>query len=164
MEVAAGLGGVLHQPVLLDHVENRERSGAPDGVSHVGVAVNEVGPLGERLVDLVRDGDRTDREIKARNPLAGDHDIGDHAVVVHHEPTAGPAKPGHHFIRDQEDVVPVADLPNRGPVGLGRHQAVVLAGADRGREEGGDIVGPDVVDHLLELEGAGPAPVGLAHA
>ena len=113
-----------------------ERPGSADGV-----------------VDSAGDGGEPERPVAGGRALGSNEDVGTHAPVVEPEPAAGPAEPGHHLVRDQQDPVRPADLGDRRPVALRRLNGRERRSHDRLGDEGGNRVRSRGRDHLIELRG-----------
>ena len=68
------------------------------------------------------------RQRKTRsNPLCEDQDVRRNVVVVHREPLAHPSKPTLHLISDQQDLVPVAEVPQSSDEGRWRRHVPSLS-------------------------------------
>src|SRR5215210_7299338 len=156
------LGRVLDDAFLLEGLDRRHRRGARQRVAAVGEPAREVlvlHPVGDRLPD-----DHGAEGHIARVDALGDReDVGHDIPVVHAEPLAGAAEPGHHFVADEQDPVPVADLADRLQVAVRRDDDPVRPD-DRLHDHGGDRLGPLVLEDLLEVRRAGAdrARIGVA--
>src|SRR6185436_4704214 len=89
--------------------------------------------------------------VAARQALADDDQVGDDAPVIDGEVPAGAADAGHHLVGDQKDVVPGADLSRPLPVAVHGGDGAERGADDRLGDEGGDGVGPLLVDGGLEV-------------
>ena len=73
--------------------------------------------------------------------------------MVKTEPAAGPSEAGHHLVGDQQHAVSRADLGDRRPVVVGRHDRAEGGADDRLGEERGHPTGARVADRGVELGG-----------
>ena len=79
-----------------------------------------VGGRAHRIQDGLRHHDTSEREVPAGDPLGEGEDVGLDAVARQGEPVPGPPEPGDDLVRNEEDVVLGADLPDQGEVVVGR--------------------------------------------
>ncbi len=113
-----------------------------------------VGAVREVVGDARSDGDAAERHVAGVDALGEGQQVRDDALVRGDEPAAGPPEAGHHLVEDEDDAVPVAQLPHTGEVaGRGQHDA---GGAgDRLEQDGRDGLRALELDDLLEM-GQGP--------
>ena len=123
----------------------------------VGVGVHPgLAALLHRVRDLVADADAAEGEVARRDGLGELDHVGLDAPVLQAEHPAGAAEPGDDLVRDQQHVVPGADLADaREVVGLGRDHAA--AALHRLGDEHGDRLRPFGEDGLLQLVRRGDA-------
>ncbi len=129
---------VVVEALALEDVEVGHRRGRRDGVTAPGVPVREVRRArAERLEEPVAGDHHPERGVAARDALGGGDDVGDVVEVVTREHRADPAERADRLVRDEEDVVLVADLADPLEVAGGRREAA--AGVlDRLSEDGRD--------------------------
>ena len=136
---------VLDNPLLPEDSDIPYRDGAARRVPGVCVSMREFTTLVERVYDVVGDHDAADRQIPGGHSLGHRHEIGFHAVQIGAEPVAGPSEAADHLIHHEQDLTPVQDTADLGPVGLGRDNDP--AGALDGLgDECGDAILADLVD------------------
>ena len=147
LELRAAVGRVLHQALVLDDVEGRQRSGAGDRVRAVRTALR----AGPRLLhQLGRRSDAGQREAGGQ-ALRGDQYVRLRAEVVAAPELAGPPEPGLHLVDDEQDAVPVGALPQAGEEPLvGRHVAA-LAENRLDEERRGVGRRTQCLQHIVEL-------------
>ena len=138
-----------------DIVLHRQGGGAGQGISAVGMAMDE-GWRGciDGLVYLVSHDRGGDRRISTAQALAGSHQVRDHAPVVDPEVEPGPAVAGDDFINDHENPVVIADFPDRAEVIVRRRQPRGGGAQDGFDDKGGDVFGACLADHALQFVGA----------
>ena len=164
-EPLALAAGVAAEVALEDLAEHGDPRGAGDRVPLEGVPLDEAGVLLDRPPEGVGDraaaDHRRERGVAAAQPLGHAEHVGHDAERLGGEHPAGPADAGDDLVEDQQDVVPVADLPQDRQVLVGRvdHAAGV---PDRLDHDRGDRVGVFHLDDLLDDRGAGDAAVGVA--
>ena len=73
--------------------------------------------------------------------------------MVEAEPAPGPTEAGHHLVGDQQDAVARADLGDRRPVVVGRHDRPERGADDRFGQERSDATGTRVADRAVQLGG-----------
>jgi hypothetical protein len=71
--------------------------------------------------------------------------------VIHAEPAAGPAEPGHHLVGDEQHAVAAADVGDRPPVPVGRLDRGQRRTNDRLGDERGDGAGPGRLEGPVQL-------------
>ena len=109
----AASGGVRHQIALSQLLQRREPRCAGDGVAGVGVTGRELQPRRspESLREPVRDHRCRERDVAAGQPLPEHEDVGPGREELGCEQMPGAAEPGDDLVEDEDDVVPVAQLP-----------------------------------------------------
>lgn len=138
--------GLLDQVLLLDDLEGSHGDSASEGVASVGGSVL-TGLDDEHNVVVGEDG--RDGVDTSREGLAEQKDVGLNVVVVNAEHLAGTGKTGLDLVRDQEDVVLLAELGDLLEVaGVGDHDTgLTLDGLD---QESGDVLAV-VLEDVLEV-------------
>ena len=100
-----------------------------------------IGPVQERLHEPVVDEQRSKWGVATGQALGARDHVGLVAVTVRSEPGAQPAKGADDLVRDQQDAVPVADLPHPLEVAGWRREAAPRV-LDRLQKHGRHRVGP----------------------
>ena len=155
------------QVLLLDDLDILKRHRATDRVAGIGVAVDKSGLVigaSHAFDHTVVDQAGAERQVTRGQPLgAGDEIRVQPEHIARREPMAEPPEAGHDFVRNVEDVV--------GPADLLRAQVIALGGDDhtaRGQhglgDEGGDPVGADLGNGVLEIGDLGVAECLDGHA
>ena len=158
--LAAG-GRIRHEVAVAKLLERRQAGRARDRIARVGVAGRELQARGapERLRDPLGEHRRGERDVAAGEALPEDEDVGPGREVLRGEELPDTAEAGDDLVEDEHDVVPVAELPERRQVAVGRdddagrHQ-------DRLGDEGRDRLRPFQLDHLLDEPDVRGAEVG----
>ena len=134
----ADRGRALEQPLVLDHVEHRQRGREGDRVADVGAAdaaddgrVHDLGPA-EHARERQAVGDR----------LRDADQVGLDARVLDPEEPAGAAEARLHLVDDQDDPVAVADRADTFDE-LGRRDDEPAFALHRLEHDRGDALGPD---------------------
>ncbi len=134
----------LERPLLLEHVERRERGGAGERVAGVRVAVEEALELvegaEEALVHALARQRRGEREVAAGDALGERHEVGRDALLLAGEHRARPSEARGHLVADQEHAVAVAELAHRPQVALGVDEDPGGALHERLDDHGGELV------------------------
>ena len=123
-------GRRVQQPLLLDHVDHLAADGAPERVAREGVAVGEAARRRHTTSRICRVATMPESgTMPAADALAeGDH-VGHGAEVLDPEPAAGAAEAGDDLVGDQQHLVAVAHLADRGQIAVGqRHRGPRRAG------------------------------------
>ena len=128
-----------------------ERGRAPHGVAAVGAAVGAGGPARHQLR---RRADRREGEAGG-DALGHDQDVGTDAGLLHEEHVAGAGEPALDLVRDEQDPVFVADLP-QSPEEGGRRRVVAALAQHRLQDHGrrlrrGGLAGQQVPDPVQGL-------------
>ena len=100
--------------------------------------------------DLLRNNHRAQRHITAGDALGGGDDVGRNIPVIDGKPLAGAAPAAHHFIRDEQDAVLVADFAHARPVIIRRDDQPVRTN-HAFHDDGGDFVGAFILDDFFEM-------------
>ncbi len=140
----------------------RKRHRAADRVPGIAVAVEEGFPLfilsQEGSIDLLGGQRGGQRKIPSGQPLADGHQIRGDPFVVTREHPSGPTEPGRDFVRNQQHVVPRAELADALQV-AGRGGQHTGSGLDkRFDDEAGDLPVPpfqNVFDRFEAGQGTG---------
>ena len=150
LQCLAGLGGPFHEALPGEDFQHPVGGGAGGGVRGEGVEHHvHSGFLEGRRHGFGAEYAR-ERRIAARKPLARHQDVRLDAPPIQGEARAGPTEAAHHLVGQEQDVVFVAEGPNRWPVAVGRHQRAA-AGADDGfGKEPRDGTRAFLVDPVLE--------------
>ncbi len=150
---------VLHEPLVLDHVEGRVRGGAGHRVAAVRAAVCPGRPPGQQIAP---GHDPAQREPR-RDPLGHHQDVRHHAGVGYGEQLAGAPEAGLHLVGHEQDPVPGRDLPQSGQERGRRHPVAALAenGLDheRGHPGGHHHLREQLLELGLPVAGAGAGVV-----
>src|ERR1700731_465779 len=77
----------------------------------------------EGLGQTVRDDHRAEGSVTSRNALGTGDDVGNEVVLLATEPGAKSPKGADHFVRDEDDAIPVTDGTDLLPVARGRREA-----------------------------------------
>ena len=153
-QVGPGLVADLRdQAFLLDDAQVLQGDGAGHGMAGVGEAVEELAAfLDQGLGDPLADHDRGERQVAGGDALGQGHEVGPDVEELAGEPGARAPEARDHLVGDQQHVVLLADPLDLRPVGLGRddHPAGAL---DRLADEGGDGLGPQLQDLVLDRLG-----------
>ena len=96
----------LDEPLVLDHVEHRERRGLRDRVADVGPA----DAAGDGRVHDLRLAEHAGERQPHRDRLRDRDQVRLDAEVLDREEPAGAREPGLHLVADEDDAVLVADL------------------------------------------------------
>ena len=144
---SAQVARTLEQPLVLDHLERRERGRAADRALLVRVVAER--PVGGDVEVAARD-QRRHREHGAPEPFAEDDHVGNDPVVLEREHPAGAAEADRHLVEDQQRAVTVARVADD-PVVLGRRNLHVGA-ADRLDDHGADVL--FLAEHVVDVLGA----------
>ena len=103
----------------------------------------------QRIDDLVVDDDAGERDVARRRRLGEGDEVGADAVILRGEPRAEAAEAGDHLVGKEKDAVFVDDALHLGPVACRRNLDAARA-LHRLAGEGGDVLGPDREDFILE--------------
>ncbi len=158
--LAAG-GGVRHHVEVAHLLQRREADRARDGVAGVRVAGCELDPgrPPEGTCQPVGDHRRRQRDVPAGQALPEHEDVRPGVGELGCEEAAGAAEAGDDLVEDEDDVVPVAQGPERREVVVRRdHDAG--GHQDRLGDQGGDRLGAFELDHLLDEPDVGGADLG----
>ncbi len=82
----------------------------------------EPGAAAQGLDDIVVEQHGRERRVPAGQSLAAEQHVGDDVLVEAREPVAGTPDPGDDLVHDEEDAVPVAQLPQTYEVAPGWHE------------------------------------------
>ena len=164
---AAHTGAALYQPVPFQVAHGGESRGAGDRVVRERLGVHEAPPPGalrDRVHDALRRRNGRQRRVAPRNPLAQRHDVGRDVVRCDRPPRPRPTRPAQDFVRNEEDVVAVADLPHASEVVGPRRGGAGRRTAHRLRDERGDVLGAEARDRFLEDVAAARGAAGVLTA
>src|SRR5690606_38459717 len=155
-------GGALQQIVLLQQLQGSQSGGAGDGVGGIGVAVAELYGVQwqilahEGLVDFFAGNDCAHGDGAVGQLLGHGHDVGGDAKVLSPGISAQAAQAGDDFIKDQQDVVLIANLAQALQVASRWHQYACRA-RDGFDNNGGDGAGIVQFDQFQQFVGQGKA-------
>ncbi len=156
LPVACQIGGAAEQVLVAIDLEGRQTRSSSHRMTGIGVAVEQLdSPLACRhhvVINGVAHQHRPHRDGAVGQPLgAGDH-VGDDIELLGGEGGAEATETGDHLVKNQQDTVLGADLPQPLEVAFGRHQHAGTAGdgLDNHRR---DIAGIVQKDDLLQLVG-----------
>ena len=114
--------GVVDQPIVLVHLNRRQRRGARQRMAVVGQAAVE-DPVLELVGDSAPHADRAELHVGAGQPLRHRQDVRHHTPVIDGEPLAGAAEARHHLVADHQNAVLRTQLADAFEVAVRRHAA-----------------------------------------
>src|SRR5207247_2649428 len=151
-EIRARLGRVLHDTLLTECLDRRDRGRASEWMTRVGEPSGEVlAPY--PLAKARPDDHRSERDVPGGDPLCDREDVRDDVPVVTREPASRAAEAGHDLVEDEQDSVAVADLADGLKVAVRRRDDSVRTG-DRLEEHRRDRLRAFVLEDLLEMRRA----------
>jgi len=145
---------VREQPVALYHALHRQRRGAGERMTHIGVTVlKSAGTLGNRIEDFVLHEERADRRITAAEPLCDRHEIGRNSFLLARVQRTRAPHAAHDLVENQQDTMAVADFPY--PLKIaGNRGHRTQGGANHGLgNKGHDVLAAELPDLCIELLG-----------
>ena len=120
------LDRALEQPLFAVEVERGDRRRRRQRVGAVGIAVEQLNPGGgiahHGIVDLAPHCDRAHRHGGVGQPLGHGDEVGRDPEPLRRGRPADPAEGGDHFVEDQQDIVPIADVAQPLEIALRRDQ------------------------------------------
>src|SRR5262245_60041888 len=143
---------IFEQVLVLDDLLDGDCSGASDRMPHVRMALRKQAASaldGARNSGVRKHG--TDRLIAASETFPDCDEVGCDAFLCIAEQRANAAHSAHDFVRDEENVVPIADFADSSKVTRHRRQASCGCPADDLRYERRNTVRPDPNDRFFKL-------------
>src|SRR5690606_11359944 len=126
------------------------RSCAGAGMRAISVEHERLPGIDQWSNHLIRRKYADNRRIAARKALAGNHDVWCEAEMFAGEALARAAKADHHFIRDQQYAIAVANLAHFRPVARARHERTAGRARDRFGKKGRYRLRPFAEDRVFE--------------
>jgi len=140
------------QVIALDHFLHGQRRGARDRVPDVGVAMlEEPACLGDCGDDLFVHEHRADRLIAAAQTLGDRHQVRCDTLLLDCVQRARAAHAAHHFVGEEKDAVPIADLANAAEVSRHRRHRSGSRADDRLGAEGDHVLTPEPGNGFFQL-------------
>ena len=119
-----------------------------------------IGPIAERVGDVLADHDAAERQVSGVDALGEADEVRLHAPLLEREPFAAATEAGHHLVADHHDAVAIASLADALEIAVGRHEDAVGAD-DRLDEDGCHRVAALDHQHVVEVVERPLALLGL---
>src|SRR5262249_31088653 len=105
---------------------------------------------GDRVVDMIRQEDRTHGHISGGQSLGDSHEVRDDFVLAASEKRPGPAEPGNDLVSYEEDAVLLAPCAHRFHPAFGWNEHAARSLDRLGIERGDALRATDLLDFRIE--------------